>query len=150
MIITRLSVLHSRLLLFSTVLLVFFLSSCTKENTAITPLAETPDTTAVAKYRGAFIPTSGISIGGFAKVYQQNNQYQLALDSFFVSNGPDLKVYLSKEYPPVNFINLGPLQSISGQKVYNIPGQPDFTVYKYALIHCQQFNHLFGIAEIKP
>lgn len=114
------------------------------------PLDETPDSSAVLKYRGAFQPTAGITIAGSAKVYLTNGQYQLALDSFRVSNGPDLKVYLGKEYPPANFINLGALQSISGQQLYIIPGQPDFSVYNYALIHCQQFNHLFGIAELKP
>jgi hypothetical protein len=26
---------------------------------------------------------------------------------------------------------------------------PDLSVYKYALIHCQQYNHLFGSAALK-
>jgi len=127
-----------------------FIVSCTKNKSPETPVMQAPDSSAVIKYRGAFQPTPGISISGVAKVYQKNNAYQLSLDSFFVSNGPDLKVYLSKEYPPSNFINLGSLQSTSGMQVYNIPGQPDFTEYKYVLIHCQQYSHLFGIAALAP
>lgn len=148
--ITTFPALYSRVFLFSFALFSLLLLSCTKQNTTSMPLNEVPATSAVLKYQGAFQPTAGITIAGSAKVYLTNGQYQLALDSFRVSNGPDLKVYLSKEYPPANFINMGALQSTIGQQLYTIPAQPDFTVYKYALIHCQQFNHLFGIAELKP
>lgn len=65
------------------------------------------------------------------------------------SNGPDLKVYLSKELQPVNFINLGALKSVNGNQVYGVTGMPDIMEYKYALVHCQAFNHLFGSAELK-
>jgi len=148
--ITTLPALCSKVLLFSSTFFSLLVLSCTKQNTTSIALNEMPDTSGVLKYRGAFQPTAGITIAGSVKVYQANGQYKLNLDSFHVSNGPDLKVYLSKEYPPANFINLGALQSTAGQQVYTIPGQPDFTIYKYALIHCQQFNHLFGIAELKP
>jgi hypothetical protein len=141
---------YSKRLLIGIGIIAIFAISCTKQNTVSVPLSETPDTSAVLKYKGIFSPTSGIAIQGSAKIYLANGQYKLALDSFQVSNGPDLKVYLSKEYPPNNFINLGALQSTTGQQLYVIPGKPDFTVYKYALIHCQQYNHLFGIAELKP
>jgi hypothetical protein len=148
--ITTLPALYSRVLFFSSALFSLLVLSCTKQNTASIPLDDVPATSAVLKYSGTFQPTAGITITGSAKVYLANGQYQLALDSFRVSNGPDLKVYLSKEYPPANFINLGALQSTAGQQLYIIPGQPDFTIYKYALIHCRQFNHLFGIAELNP
>jgi len=134
--------------IFSVFVFLLFIVSCTKSNTPETPIVQAPDVSAIVKYRGVFQPTSGISISGVAKVYQKNNAYQLALDSFSVSNGPDLKVYLSKEHPPANFINLGSLQSTSGMQIYNIPGQPDFAEYKYVLIHCQQYSHLFGIAAL--
>jgi hypothetical protein len=59
-------------------------------------------------------------------------------------------VYLSKEVQPISFVNLGPLKSTNGTQLYNIPTGVDFTQYKYALVHCQQYNHLFGSAELKP
>ena len=66
-----------------------------------------------------------------------------------ISNGPDLHVYLSKEAFPVNFIDLGRIKSTSGNQLYTISGMPDFVQYKYALIHCQRYNHLFGSALLK-
>lgn len=100
-------------------------------------------------YRGEFAATPGISIAGQAKISLDSGRHILLLDSFSVSSGPDLKVYLAKEYPPVNFINLGALQRNSGPQLYLIPAAVDFSAYSYVLIHCQQYNHLFGYAALK-
>jgi hypothetical protein len=97
------------------------------------------------KYHGLFVPTSGITVAGEAKIYQDGNQYKLQLDNFTITEGPDLKVYLSKAATPTEFINLGNLTSAT---VYSIPTQVDFTQYKYVLIHCQQYNHLFAVAQL--
>jgi len=100
-------------------------------------------------YRGVFAPTSGINISGQAKISLDSGRHLLLLDSFSVSSGPDLKVYLAKEYPPANFINLGALQRNSGSQLYPIPAGIDFSAYRYVLIHCQQYNHLFGYATLQ-
>ncbi len=100
---------------------------------------------AILKYHGLFVPTSGITVSGEAKIYQEGNYFELQLDNFNISEGPDLKVYLSKAATPTEFINLGNLTSAT---VYNIPTQVDFSQYKYVLIHCQQYNHLFAVAEL--
>ncbi len=126
------------------------LSSCVKENTPTTPVNNPVDTTtAMSRYMGTFINGPYGSVTGAAKIYSQNNSLILALENVSISNGPDLHVYLSKEILPVNFIDLGNLQSVSGNQVYTITGMPDFTVYKYALIHCKRYNHLFGSAELR-
>jgi hypothetical protein len=101
----------------------------------------------VLRYRGAFAPTSGISVAGETKIFQNGNQFQLQLDGFSISNGPDLKVYLSKAATPTEFINLG---NLTAATVYAIPTQVDFSQYKYVLIHCQQYNHLFAVAQLLP
>jgi hypothetical protein len=88
-------------------------------------------------------------VSGTAKIYLQGTQYKLALENVMISNGPDLHVYVSKEILPSTFIDLGRLQSVAGNQLYNIPGAPDFSQYKYALIHCKQYNHLFGSAELR-
>ena len=126
------------------------LLSCVKKNTPTTPLDNTVDTTvAMSRYAGTFINGPYGSVNGGAKIYLQGTQYKLALESVMISNGPDLHVYLSKEVLPATFIDLGSLQSVAGNQLYNIPGSPDFTQYKYALIHCKQYNHLFGSAELR-
>ena len=100
---------------------------------------------AILKYHGIFEPTNGISVSGEAKIYQEGNQYKLKLDNFSVSSGPDLKVYLSKAATPTDFVNLGNLTS---QTVYQIPQSVNVSNYSHVLIHCQQYSHLYAVAEL--
>ncbi len=125
------------------------LSGCTKHNSSDNPLDQTPDSTAVAQFSGIFSNGPYGTVSGKAGVYLQNGQYKLALENLMSSNGPDLHVYLSREVQPVNYIDLGRLQSTIGNQVYQVNGTPDFSLYKYALVHCQRFNHLFGSAELR-
>ena len=126
--------------------ILFLILSCqeegilTKDGEAVivTPSAE-------LKYYGSFVPTSGISVTGEAKIYLENGQYKVVLDNFSISSGPDLKVYLSKAATPNEFVNLGNLTS---QTVYPIPSGIDVSSYSHVLIHCQQYNHLFAIAPL--
>jgi hypothetical protein len=133
------------------VLLSFFVLSCNKEGfIPDEPVMPMPMTgTEELKYQGNFFPTGGINATGSAKIYLSGNGYYVSLGDFSVSSGPDLKVYLGKEYPPANFINLGALKNNTGNQQYTIPAPVDFSVYKYVLIHCQQYNHLFAYAELK-
>lgn len=127
------------------------ITACTKQNaTPTTPVDEMVDTSAMQKYIGAFMNGPYGSVSGTASLFYQSGTYSLAIKNAMISNGPDLHVYLSKEIQPINFIDLGKLKSTMGNQVYAISGVPDFNQYKYALIHCQQYNHLFGSAELKP
>lgn len=126
--------------------------SCTKENaTPDTPANENVDTSStVVEYMGNFVNGPYGTVSGSAEIRKETDgDLILVLKNMKISNGPDLHVYLSKEVQPANFIDLGRLKSTGGNQVYNIPGKPDFREYKYALIHCQQFNHLFGSTELK-
>jgi hypothetical protein len=126
------------------------LSSYVKEKAPTTAVNNPVDTSiATNRLNGTFNNGPYGSVNGTAKIYFQNNQYILALGNFNSSNGPDLHVYISKEAKPVNYIDLRKLQSISGNQQYPITGTINFSEYKCALIHCQQYNHLFGSAELK-
>lgn len=129
----------------------FIFAGCKKEATPSTPGMDRIDSLAMIKYMGAFGNGPFGSVRGTAQILRADNNglFSLVLKDMSISNGPDLHVYLSKEVQPVNFIDLGKLKSTSGTQVYSISGMPDFTQYKYALVHCQQFNHLFGSAELK-
>lgn len=134
------------LLTVSTLLLL----SCVKENTPEILLDEIVDTTAAEpQNNGKFMNGPYGSVSGMATVYNQAGKLVLALEDMTISNGPQLHVYLSKEVEPVNFIDLGALQSTRGNQVYDIAGMPDFLQYKYALIHCKKYNHLFGSAKLQ-
>lgn len=126
--------------------ILFLLLSCQEEG----PLTKGTNTviiqpTAVLKYSGIFEPTDGIIVSGKAKIYLENNQYKVQLDNFTISDGPDLKVYLSKAATPNQFVNLGNLTS---QTVYLIPTNVNVADYSHVLIHCQQYNHLYAIAPL--
>jgi Electron transfer DM13 len=99
----------------------------------------------VLKYQGLFAPTSGINGSGTVKIYLEKNQYKLLLENYSISTGPDLKVYLSKSNTPTDFVNLG---NLNASTVYSIPQSVDLKEYKFVLIHCQQYNHLFAVAEL--
>lgn len=135
--------------ILSIVSLVYF-TACKKETTSTTPVNETPVVPALATDSGSFSNGPYGRVSGMAKIYKTGNNYELALENFSTSNGPDLKVYLSKEQQPVNFVNLGSLKSTAGNHLYAIPAPVNVNDYKYALIHCQQYNHLFGFADLKP
>ncbi len=114
------------------------LTHTAQNNIPITPVA-------ILMYYGTFEPTSGISVSGEAKIFQEGSQYKVQLENFSISNGPDLKVYLSKAATPTDFVNLGNLTS---QTVYPIPSSVNIDDYSHVLIHCQQYSHLFAIAEL--
>lgn len=124
--------------------------SCKKESTPTAALNEHVDPlVATAKTSGGFSNGPYGSVTGTAKIYLTEDKYQLALENFSTSNGPDLKVYLSKEMDPLSFVNLGSLKSISGNQLYDVPASVNTADYKYALIFCQQYKHLFGYSELK-
>jgi hypothetical protein len=127
----------------------FLLVSCEKEGDLTRKSLEsgTVGSGAILKYSGEFAPTSGITVSGFAKIYLENNVYKVKLENFTISDGPDLKVYLSKENTPINFVNLGSFKG-NGNTFYTVPSGVNISEYQYILIHCQQFNHLFAIARL--
>lgn len=126
------------------------LMSCVKHNTPEFPLNNNVDTMlAMQQQKGVFMNGPYGSVSGRAIVYNKNGQLILALQDMNISNGPQLHVYLSKEVQPVNFLDLGPLQSTLGNQLYNINGTVDFSEYRYALVHCKKYNHLFGSALLQ-
>ena len=130
--------------------LVLTLQSCVKQNTPIDPVNNPVDTTmAMNQFSGTFGNGPYGSVSGTARIYLKNGQHILSLENFNSSNGPDLHVYISKEVLPVNYVDLGKLQSVSGNQQYTLTTNINFSEYKYALIHCQRYNHLFGSAELK-
>lgn len=93
---------------------------------------------------GEFEATSGITVTGFAKIYKENSDRKVVLENFSISEGPDLKVYLSTSSSPESFVSLGDLTSATE---YSIPKGIDLSAYPYVLIHCEQYNHLYAIAQ---
>ncbi len=110
---------------------------------------ETATTTPIIIDSGHFSNGPYGSVSGTAKIFKTGTKYELALENFSSSNGPDLKVYLSKEKQPVNFVSLGDLKSTAGNQLYTIPVSVNVYDYKFALIHCEKYNHLFGFTQLR-
>lgn len=133
--------------LFSLFTILLLFTSCEVEGELTRDVVEEEiSNEAVLKYSGTFVPTSGINVQGDVKIYQLNNTYSLKLENFTISDGPDLKVYLSKANSPSEFVNLG---NLNPNVTYQIPQQVNLADYPFVLIHCQQYNHLFAIAELQ-
>lgn len=126
------------------------IASCKKETLA--PLVTTndmADSAAVVIADGIFMPGPYGTTMGTASIIKAGNQYKALLEGFTVSNGPDLHVMLSAEPMPVNFIDLGSIKSTNGNQLYDIPNAtPNLNLYRYVSIHCVEYNHLFGYAEL--
>ena len=62
--------------------------------------------------------------------------------------GPDLFVYLATDKSADDFVNVGRLQSSSGEQSYVIPAEIDLKKYDNVLVWCESFGVLFGNAEL--
>ncbi len=130
--------------------LVIVLASCKEDEATPTgPINDTfnPATATIIK-SGTFVGV-GHTVSGTAAIYESAGKKTVLLDPFASQNGPDLKVYLSKDEKASSYISLGKLKSVDGKQSYEIPDNPDVTTYKYVLVWCEQFTVIFGKAELK-
>ncbi|HMG89340.1 MAG TPA: DM13 domain-containing protein [Chryseolinea sp.] len=91
----------------------------------------------------------GHTVTGDVKVYNSAGQLVVVFDPFSSQNGPDLKVYLSKDEKAMEYLNLGALKSTTGKQSYDVSGMPNLDQYKFVMVWCQEFSVLFGIAELQ-
>lgn len=135
----------------SVILMFCMFLSCEEENNTPTkPVDDNFDPTMATKLKmGSFVNVGGHTVSGMASTYDDNGIKVVLLDPFTSQNGPDLKVYLSKDANASAYINLGNLKSTAGKQSYNIPGNPNLDEYPYVLVWCQQFSVGFGRAEIQ-
>jgi hypothetical protein len=81
----------------------------------------------------------------------------LRLERLSTSNGPDLRVYLSRVPASselhayrAGFIDLGALKGNRGSQNYVIPAGTDLSAFKSAVIWCRRFVVGFGVAPLSP
>lgn len=104
---------------------------------------------------GSFVKIDAIHGGsGTARIVEQDGKQYLRLESFEVTNGPDLYVYLSESTTPGDtleslskYISLGRLKGNAGNQTYEIP--ESIRGYHTAVIWCQQFGVLFSYAVMR-
>lgn len=132
------------------VLLIVMLAGCEpEENTPTAPVDDNFDPSLATKLSmGNFVGVAGHTVSGMAATYEAAGRKIVYFEPFTSQNGPDLRVYLSKDANAGSFINLGRLKSTSGMQSYEIPGNPNLEEYPYVVIWCQQFSVGFGIAQM--
>jgi len=94
---------------------------------------------------------------GFAKVINLGGDkgYILRFEDFEVSNGPDLRVLLSKNSGITNsselgeMIEIGKLKGNIGTQNYSISSGINLSEYKTVVIYCKPFRVVFNTAELK-
>ena len=98
-------------------------------------------------FRGNFV-SSAHTTSGIASIDQ--GMTKLTLTNLQTDNGPDLNIYLSSSISNVtsDFIDLGDNKGVNGSYEYDLPGNINFTTYKYVVVWCVDFDVNFGYAEL--
>lgn len=91
----------------------------------------------------------GHTASGTASVYNDKGQLVVLLNPYSSQNGPDLKVYLSKDADASEYIRLGNLKSTMGSQSYTVLGTPDLNEYNYVHVWCERYTVVFARAELK-
>lgn len=94
---------------------------------------------------------------GTATVYQlEDGSHVLRFEDFRVTNGPDLRVLLSKaadvsdkgEFQQYEYVELDRLKGNIGNQNYVIPADLDISAYGSVVIYCKPFHVLFSVAPL--
>ena len=130
------------------------LFSCNKKEdatpaTLTAPINDTFNPSTAALIKSGTLVGVGHTVSGTAALFDSTGKKFVLLDPFSSQNGPDLKVYLSKDQNASSYISLGKLKSTSGKQSYEVPGNPVVTDYNYVLIWCEQFSVVFGSAKLQ-
>ena len=96
---------------------------------------------------GTFEGLSGYQAQGIAKILEINGESFLRFEEFDVTNGPDLRVYLTPSGDIHDGIHLDKLKGSKGNQNYSLD-DIDTDVYNTVVIYCQPFGAYFGQAEL--
>jgi len=96
---------------------------------------------------GSFEGLVGHQASGVAKIIQTGQTTHLRFEDFEVTNGPDLRVYLTEGGDIKNGIHLEKLKGSRGNQNYLLENI-DLQKYNTVVIYCQPFGVYFGQAEL--
>ena len=97
--------------------------------------------------QGIFEGLAGHQAQGLAKIIQVDDSSFLRFEDFQVTNGPDLRVYITQNGDVKQGIHLEKLKGSKGNQNYSID-DVDIEVYSTVVIYCQPFGAYFGQAEM--
>lgn len=97
---------------------------------------------------GEFEGLAGHNAKGIAKIIQVNDMTFLRFENFEVTNGPDLRVYITAGGDVHQGIHLEKLKGSRGDQNYLLENI-DLGVYDTVVIYCQPFGVYFGQASLE-
>lgn len=104
---------------------------------------------------GSFRSLEHKTTGTARLVRLSSGKVVLRFEGLNTSNGPDLRVYLSKKPSTLGwrdygdrFIELGKLKGNIGDQNYEVPSGTDLSQYRSAVIWCVRFAVGFGVAPL--
>lgn len=101
---------------------------------------------------GSFVGAGDVDVTGSVTIERQSNgDLVLTLSNDFISDsGPDLDIYLGSTDRVTEFsIKVEPLSSLTGQQSYTLSPAIGIDDYEYVSIHCTQYNHYYGAAQLQ-
>jgi hypothetical protein len=107
--------------------------------------SEQPDPRTVLS--GTFEGLAGHNAMGVAKIIQVNDMTFLRFENFEVTNGPDLRVYITSGGDIHKGVHLEKLKGSKGDQNYLLENI-DLGVYDTVVIYCQPFGVYFGKAPL--
>lgn len=108
--------------------------------------------------RGTFSGVDEFHKGeGIATIVRTGADTLLRLDSFNVTNGPDLHVILTKSASPktradveAGYVGVAKLKGNVGSQNYALPKDLVVSEYKAVVIYCAPFHVVFATAPLRP
>ena len=126
-----------------------------KAETMITAVSEgmdemkpdSPESSVEILKTGSFEGLAGHYADGTAKIIKVGDLTYLRFENFEVTNGPDLRVYLTSEGDVKNGLHLEKLKGSKGDQNYLLENI-DLQMYDTVIIYCQPFGVYFGEAKL--
>ena len=109
--------------------------------------SDSPESSVEVLKTGSFDGLAGHFADGTAKIIKVGDLTYLRFENFEVTNGPDLRVYLTSEGDVKNGIHIEKLKGSKGDQNYLLENI-DFQIYDTVLIYCQPFGVYFGEAQL--
>ena len=137
--------------LLTSILFLSLVMACNPEDATPATAPNTVDidfTNVTALKEGMFTGIGGHTATGTAKIYELSGKKYIVFDPYSSQNGPDLKVYLSKDETATEYIRVGKLMAIMGRQVYEVPGNPDLAQYPFVHVWCEAFSVEFARAPL--
>ncbi len=108
---------------------------------------DSPESSVEILKTGSFEGLAGHYADGTAKIIKVGELTYLRFENFEVTNGPDLRVYLTSEGDVKNGLHLEKLKGSKGDQNYLLENI-DLQMYDTVIIYCQPFGVYFGEAQL--